>query len=316
MTRLKGNLVSTSIPWSPRRLFIAAMLAAVSVGPAYAGETQGLLAEGTRWQTPYYVIDSNKPGPTVMIVGGVHGNEVAGAKAAEIIRHWVIVRGKLLVVPRANAPALLADKRCDPNEPTETRDLNRNFPCKGGLYKPRGAAAEALWQLTERTKPDWLVDLHEGIDFRKTSKSTGGSIIGTNSEEVVRIAKIMLDAVNATIDNPKQKHVMLMGPARGSLARAAWERLQAKAIILETCRKDPLDVRVRQHELMVHLLLTNLKMIDQPVPARPLRRNIPSDDSTTNAPRALGWRPASIPPPAFVVCRSGHILLCESEEFW
>jgi hypothetical protein len=242
------------------------MMAAVTAMPALpadAGEAQGLLAEGTRWQTPYYLIDSGKDGPTVMIVGGVHGNEQAGAKAAEIIRHWPIIRGKLLVVPRASVPALLADKRCDSNEPAETRDLNRNFPFKGGSDTPHGAPAQAIWRLAAQTRPDWLVDLHEGIDFRKTSNSTGGSIIRTNSEEVVRITKIMLDAVNATIDNPKQKHVLLMPPIKGSLTRAAWERLQAKAMILETCRKDPLDVRIWQHRLMVHLLLTELKMIDE-----------------------------------------------------
>lgn len=258
----------------PRRcLLITALLAAVWVGPADAGEAQGLLAEGTRWQTPYYLIDSGKDGPTVMIVGGVHGNELAGARAAEIIRHWPILRGKLLVVPRANAPALSADKRCDPNEPAETRDLNRNFPFKGGSDTPRGAPAQAIWQLAARTKPDWLVDLHEGVDFRETSKSTGGSIIRTNSDEVVRIAKIMLDAVNATIDDPKHKHVMLMPPIKGSLARAANEGLAARTMILETCRKDRMDVRVRQHRLMVHLLLTELKMIDLPLPAPPAAKD-------------------------------------------
>ena len=237
---------------------------------ARAGQTEHLLAAGTKWQTPYYVIDSNKPGPTVMIVGGVHGNERAGAGAAEEIRHWPIVRGKLLVVPRASVPALLANKRCDPNDPSEAGNLNRNFPCKGGLDEPRGVAAQAIWQLAARTRPDWLVDLHEGINFRKIdANSTGGSIIRTNSDEVRRVSQIMLDAVNATIDDQKQKHVLLMGPAKGSLARAAWERLQAKAMILETCRKDRLDVRIRQHRLMIHALLTDMKMIDQPAPEPP-----------------------------------------------
>jgi len=260
---MSSNPVYIGNPRLRRCLLVVAALAMSTALLVWAGETPGLLAEGTKWQTPFYVIDSNKAGPTVMIVGGVHGNEVAGAKAAEIIRHWPIIRGKLLVVPRANAPALLDDKRCDANEPSETRDLNRNFPFKGGLDKPRGAPAEGIWQLAVQTKPDWLVDLHEGIGFRKTSTSTGGSIIRTNSEEVVRIAKIMLDAVNATIDNQNQKHVLLMGPAKGSLARAAWERLQANTMILETCRKDKLAERVKQHELMVRTLLTDLKMIDE-----------------------------------------------------
>jgi hypothetical protein len=245
-----------------RRLLIAAAFAATGI-PAIAGQTQGLLAEGTRWQTPYYVIDSNQAGPTVMIVGGVHGNEVAGAKAAEAIRRWPIVRGKLLVVPRANVPALLANKRCDPNEPSETGNLNRNFPCKGGSDSPRGALAEAIWQLAVRTRPDWLVDLHEGINFRKiVPGATGGSIIRTNSDEVRKVSQIMLDAVNATIDDPMHKHVMLMPPIKDSLARAANEVLAAKTMILETCQKDKLAERVKQHELMVRTLLTDLKMIE------------------------------------------------------
>ena len=204
-----------------------------------------------------------------MIVGGVHGNEVAGARAAGRIRRWKIVRGKLIVLPRANVPALTARKRGDPNEPAETRDLNRNFPRRGGPDKPKGAAAEAIWKLLERTKPDWLADLHEGIDYRKTgSKSCGGSIIRTDTEPVKRIAKAMLDAVNETIDEPAHQLVALTGPVRGSLARAAWERLGVKAMILETCRKDKLAVRVAQHERMVRVLLADLRMIGQQEQAR------------------------------------------------
>ena len=60
------------------------------------------IAVGTEWETPYYRIETGKPGPTVMIVGGVHGNEPGGWQAAEQIASWELSRGSLLVVPRAN----------------------------------------------------------------------------------------------------------------------------------------------------------------------------------------------------------------------
>src|SRR5690606_26510786 len=72
---------------------------------AAAEVRQGTLAVGTPWETPYYVQDTGLPGPTIMIVGGMHGNEPAGAYAAEQIRRWPIVRGKVVAVPRANQKA-------------------------------------------------------------------------------------------------------------------------------------------------------------------------------------------------------------------
>ena len=53
----------------------------------------GLLAKGTDWETPFYQRDSGIEGSIVFITGGIHGNEPAGARAAEQIRHWPIKRG-------------------------------------------------------------------------------------------------------------------------------------------------------------------------------------------------------------------------------
>ena len=88
-------------------------LIAVSIicSAASAGQDQGLIAEDTRWQTPYYIVTSDKSGPTVLITGGVHGNEPAGAYAAEQVRHWPINKGRLIVIPRCNVPGLAANKR-------------------------------------------------------------------------------------------------------------------------------------------------------------------------------------------------------------
>ena len=69
--------------------------------------SSGLLAKGTKWETPVFQRDSGVAGATVFITGGVHGNEPAGARAAEQIRHWPIKKGRRIVVPRVNNLGLL-----------------------------------------------------------------------------------------------------------------------------------------------------------------------------------------------------------------
>ena len=46
-----------------------------------------VLVPGSRFATEAYVHDTGVTGPTMMIIGGAHGNEPAGALAAEVI-HW------------------------------------------------------------------------------------------------------------------------------------------------------------------------------------------------------------------------------------
>jgi predicted deacylase len=222
----------------------------------------GVLAEGTRWATPYYVVDSGKEGPTVMVVGGIHGNEPAGAAAAGQIRHWRLARGKLVVLPRANVPGLEAKQRRLPGIDRDRSDLNRNFPQKDDA-KPAGRPAEAIWELVTRLRPDWLVDLHESVNFRKADpKRVGNTIIHAVADDTRRQALAMIEAVNTGIDEEGKQFILLRNPAKGSLARSAADRLGVRAMIVETTRRDqPLALRVRQHRLMVHRLLADLGMV-------------------------------------------------------
>ena len=222
----------------------------------------GLLRQGTPQETAWHMIDSGKPGPVVMITGGLHGNEPAGARAADQIRHWSIARGKLIVVPKANWTGLQAGTRFVPNSSRELRDLNRNFPKTGEKNEPRGALATEIWALAKQHKPDWLLDLHEGSDFHQINKaSVGSSIIPTKGEGLNEAVTKALQAVNATIEEPKKKLVRLRYPVNGSLARAAHERLGARSMILETTvKQQAISLRVRQHRIMVHAILATLAM--------------------------------------------------------
>lgn len=103
----------------------------------------GSLGCGTTWETPWRIVDSGQDGPTVLIVGGMHGNEPAGRWAAEQIQHWPIARGKLVVLPQVNRLGLAADSRWAPDyrNDRKLRDLNRNFPTDVLLF-PGGSGSK------------------------------------------------------------------------------------------------------------------------------------------------------------------------------
>ena len=251
-------------------LLVAGLTLTGDPAGSFAGEVQtGLLGEGRPWATPYHVVDSGVEGPTVVITGGIHGNEPSGARVAEQIRHWPVQRGRLVVVPRVNTPALNLNQRRIPDAPAELEDLNRNFPGRDN-DQPRGEIASALWQFVVDQKPDWVFDLHEGYQFNIShqpkpgkDKSVGSSIIFDAKQDVGPLVERMLEAANATVTDPDRRFVPLgRGPKKTTLASAAIHSLDAKAMTVETTYQyQRLPVRTRQHRAMMNVALNQLGMI-------------------------------------------------------
>jgi len=270
------------------------LLAATSI--TAQKRTDHTLAKGTRFETAYHVVESETPGPTVLIVGGIHGDDPAGARAADQVRHWPIGRGRLVVLPRANVPALSRACRCTPGVRAGASDLNRSFP-RTDREAPRGEIAAAIWRLVETVKPDWLVDLHEGRDYRRRNpNSRGNTVIFVPTAETRPAAVLVLDSVNAAIDTDERKFLLLRYPTPGGLARAAADRLSARVLVLETTLRDPLSRRVRGHRIMVHRLLEHLGMAAGPAdvffgPRRPsdpaIRVALYDAEGTNRGPAAL-----------------------------
>jgi hypothetical protein len=62
---------------------------------------------GTAGDTDVYLLDSQKPGATAVVLGGTHGNEPAGYMAAIVmVENAVPQSGKIFVVPHANNSAM------------------------------------------------------------------------------------------------------------------------------------------------------------------------------------------------------------------
>ena len=248
-------------PWAATLLLL---IWSASQAESALQKSARILGDGTRFVTPCFLLDSGVPGPTVVVVGGIHGDEPAGAEAADEVRDWPILRGRLIVIPRANPPALDAKTRLIPGAPRELANLNRNFPKAGSADPPRGEPARALWECLKACRPDWLLDLHEGSGFhQKNSKTVGSTIIASRSPETDTAAELLLEAVNRAIPEGAERFVRLGLPADGSLVRAAGEHLGVPSLILESTVEDqPRSRRTRQHRVMVHRLLVHLGMVD------------------------------------------------------
>lgn len=241
--------------WWRLVLLLAAAVALAGSQPALAHT--GRLAAGTPYETPYYVNDSGKQGPTVFIVGGIHGNEPAGYEAARTFVNTRPKIGKLVVIPEANRAAIRAGARIG----SHPGDLNRHFPRQRG-EKPGSPLAESLWSLVVEMRPDYLFDLHEGYDFHKVNpESVGQTIIYYPKGDAATLAKVMQKAVNAGISRSEHQFQLLRYPVQGSLARAAAMFTPARSMILETSKQQPLGVRVGQHVTMVEAALKSLDMI-------------------------------------------------------
>lgn len=201
----------------------------------------------------------SEPGPTVLVVAGIHGNEPAGIKAAQIIACWSVRRGKLVVLSPANTPAVERRQRTIPGVPKEEADLNRNFVVEGKECRPKGALAQQLWHHVAQIRPDWLVDLHESVRFHK-DRGVGNTLIVYPREETLEVVKKLLAKVNPQITELDERFVVLRWPARGSLARAAGAVLECDSFILESTRQDPIDRRIAYHCEFVRALLEELQM--------------------------------------------------------
>lgn len=117
-------------------------------------------------RSPYFQVKvpvcviRNGPGPSLLLMGGVHGDEYEGELAlARLIRRLdpAEIKGRVTILPMANMPAVMAAKRCSP---LDGGNLNRAFP-----GDPSGTPTSRLaWFLEKELFPrhEVVLDIHSG----------------------------------------------------------------------------------------------------------------------------------------------------------
>lgn len=121
-------------------------------------DVQQLALRG-RTRMPCVSIDSGVPGPSVVVAGNLHGDEVTGVVALQDLAAWLptaIRRGRVAVFPSLNPRGLERGSR---GVPGDQDDPNRHFPgdAKG---TPAQQHAQAVWKATGSQGPEFVIDLH------------------------------------------------------------------------------------------------------------------------------------------------------------
>jgi len=116
------------------------------------------LPTGTLIEIPVYVFNGKKPGPTILLQGGLHGDEV---NSVELVRRllidktYKINKGCVIVVPLLNVFGFLNLSRN-----MHGKDVNRSFP---GSKKGSLASRMAHYLMKELVKNvDFAIDFHTG----------------------------------------------------------------------------------------------------------------------------------------------------------
>lgn len=210
---------------------------------------------------PYSLIQGHVPGPVVMVVAGIHGNERASVRAAQqLIEHCAsglvhIQRGTLIVVPIAHRKAYKKRIRGVP-------DLNRTFPRKKGDAASHSASA-AIFRLAQQYRPDWYLDLHEANGLSQLSKHVlGQTLISNPGDPAVPVVKRAVRQMNRGIGHNQHRFNVRLHEKPGS-SRTAMDRvLGAKTVTVETCWSLPFEQRVSWQRKVIHFFLreTHLMM--------------------------------------------------------
>ncbi|MBW3636614.1 MAG: succinylglutamate desuccinylase/aspartoacylase family protein, partial [Armatimonadetes bacterium] len=165
----------------------------------------GVLMAATRYQTPFYVKTGAQSGPTIVVIGGLHGDEPAGYLAARELQKWKITRGTLVVVPDAHIEAIRRGVRAYP------RNMNRLFP-----GNPNGDAMERLasqiWDLIKKSKPDLVLTLHESRGFHADDPRRYGQTFTYDFPELAPRFRRVAAKVNAGIAPRKHRFLQFVDP--------------------------------------------------------------------------------------------------------
>ncbi len=167
--------------------------------------------EGTSYELHVYKIFGRQPGRTMLIIGGIQGDEPGGFLSADLYTDLTLEKGNLIVVPRANFKSIILFQR------GVDGDMNRVFN-KKEIENDMDRVVEIIKRLMGEA--DVFLNLHDGwgfhrpvyIDQLRNPKRFGQSIIVDADEflcndgtriSLGEMARQVLDRVNRRIGDKR-----------------------------------------------------------------------------------------------------------------
>jgi len=163
----------------------------------------GRLPSDTLINIVAHIIRGKKEGPTVLILGGIHGDEVNGV---EIVRRTIaenrlgiIEKGTIIAIPLLNVYGFINFSR----EVPDGKDVNRSFPgsTSGSL------ASRVARTLTKKILPfvDYAIDFHTGGASRYNYPQVRYTKGYEDSRKLAEIFKAPFSIENTVISNSFRK---------------------------------------------------------------------------------------------------------------
>ncbi len=159
----------------------------------------------------FYYGESTPKNKTILILGGIHGNEPAGSRAIiqfmnDInIKRININNNRIILIPYVNYCGIQTNKRFIPF----IGDLNRKFPITEN-YNQEDLNPIINKILILIVEADFIIDFHEGWGFYKENKgSIGSTITPTNTDISNEIAELVYKDLNNNITDTNKKFTIL-----------------------------------------------------------------------------------------------------------
>ncbi len=238
--------------------------------------------EGTDYELHVYRIFGKEPGKTLLLIGGIQGDEPGGFLSADLYADFSLAKGNLIVVPRANFQSIVLRRR------KINEDMNRKFAeDKKNNYETR--VVGILKKLISES--DCLLNLHDGSGFysdkwegpNRNPKRYGQSVIAdcetyitkdkSKTIELGKIAREVLKRVNQKINNPKH-HIHFNNhrtseqtsshkEQRKSATYYALYSCEIPAFGIESSKSLPLKLKVLHHNLAINAFMEKFNIIPE-----------------------------------------------------
>jgi hypothetical protein len=243
--------------------------------------TQGALANrehivhfpNTAYELNIYKIHGKQPGKTLMLIGGIQGNEPGGFLSADLYADMRLEKGNLIVVPRANFYSIILNQR------GVNGDMNRKFAKEDEPDTMEDRIVRILKELISES--DYLLNLHDGsgyyhptyINKWRNPMRFGQSIIADcetyqvpGEDRVIPLgdmARKVMEAVNPQIENELHRFHFMNTRTGEKESRHREQRMSATyyaltqqhipAFGVETSKFLPsVDLKVRYHNLIIN----------------------------------------------------------------
>jgi len=238
--------------------------------------------EGTDHELHVYKIYGKEHGKTLMLIGGIQGDEPGGFLSVDHYADISLAKGNLIVVPRANFQSILLNRR------KINEDMNRKFAEDRKINYETKIVAILKKLIAES---DYLLNLHDGSGFfsekwedqNRNPKRYGQSIIAdsevyVNPETGEKInlgvmARSVCEKINRSIKNPRHyfrfnnhrtiKKTSLHREQRKSATFYALYTYGIPAFGIETSKSLPLEMKIRHHNYAINTFMEKFNIIPE-----------------------------------------------------